>query len=167
MQTKVRVTTIFHCSLERAFKTPMLCDVSKVHTGFGLMPRVTHCTDDASWGEVGGSKRVFAARSPTFAGGEASIDRVLERVENERWRIEVSQFRTWMLGFSRFVGEWQTTERAPDEIEIVYTYTLLADAPWLYPLQWLFARTFWRIYMGRVLENVRAMAEGSEPYRYA
>lgn len=167
MQTKVTVTTVFRCSLERAFKTPMLCDVSKVHTGFGLMPRVSHCTDDARWGTIGGTKRVFAAKSLTFAGGEASIDRVLERVENEHWKIEVTDFKSWMLGFSRFVGEWKTTELAPNEVRIDYTYTLHADVPWLYPLNWLFAKTFWKIYMGRALENIRAMAEGSEPYQYA
>ena len=33
MIAKVKITTIYECSLERAFKTPMLCDVSKVHTG--------------------------------------------------------------------------------------------------------------------------------------
>ena len=32
MITKVTVSTIYECSLERAFKTPMLCDVSKIHS---------------------------------------------------------------------------------------------------------------------------------------
>ncbi|MBK8641402.1 MAG: hypothetical protein IPN15_04025 [Saprospiraceae bacterium] len=57
MDFKISVNTIYHCSLERAFKTPMLCDVSKVHTGFGLMPRVTHCTEDTNWGKPGGCKK--------------------------------------------------------------------------------------------------------------
>lgn len=166
MQATVTVSTIFRCSLERAFKTPMLCDVSKVHTGFGPMPRVTHCTDDADWGRVGAKKRVFAARSWTFPGGEVSSDRVLERVENERWRIEVADFRTWMLGFTRFVGEWKTTALGPDEVRVDYTYTLHADATWLAPLQWLFARVFWPVYMRRVLENVRKMAYAGEPYQF-
>lgn len=49
MIERVKITTIYNCSLERAFKTPMLCDVSKVHTGFGIMPKVTHCTNDENW----------------------------------------------------------------------------------------------------------------------
>jgi hypothetical protein len=166
MATKVRRTTVFECSLERAFKAPMLCDVTKVHTGFGLMPRVTHCTDDSTWGTVGGSKRIFMAPAFGFPGGEASMDRVLERIENERWVIEVSDFRGWMLGFTRFVGEWQTAELVPGTVQVVYTYTLHAGAPLLAPLQWLFAKTFWWVYMGRVLENVRALASGSEPFVY-
>jgi hypothetical protein len=166
MTTKITVKTIYNCSLERAFKTPMLCDVSKVHTGFGLMPKVTHCTEDALWGKVGGSKKVFVAKSLTFEGGESSMDKVIERIENQYWKIEVSDFKSWMLGFSKFVGEWQTTEIEGNKILIEYTYTLHADVLLLYPLNWLFTNTFWRIYMKRVLENVREMAYRQEPYLY-
>ena len=38
MRFRVSRSTIFRCSLERAFRTPMLCDVTKVHTGYLLMP---------------------------------------------------------------------------------------------------------------------------------
>lgn len=166
MTTSVTVKTVYNCSLERAFKTPMLCDVSKVHTGFGMMPKVTHCTEDESWGKPGGSKKVFVAASPTFGGGEASTDKVLERIENKYWKIEVSDFKSWMLGFSKFVGEWKTTEIENNKILIEYTYTLHADTVLLYPLNWLFTHTFWRIYMKRVMENVRKMAYNNEPYQY-
>ena len=73
MQTKIKVTTIYNCSLERAFKSPILCDVTKVHTGFGIMPKVTHCTDDENWGQVGSSKKVYASKSLTQKGGFASV----------------------------------------------------------------------------------------------
>ncbi len=144
----------------------MLCDISKVHTGFLVMPKVTHCTHDEGWGQVGASKRVIAAPSITFEGGEVSIDRVLERVENEYWKIQVDDFRTWMLGFTRFVGEWKTTELEPDAIRVDYTYTLHGEGALLALPQWLFARLFWPVYMRRVLENVRAMACGEEPFLY-
>ena len=144
----------------------MLCDVSKVHTGFGIMPKVTHCTEDASWGKPGGSKKVFVASSPTFKGGESSTDKVIERIENKYWKIEVSDFKSWMLGFSKFVGEWRTTELAENKILIEYSYTLHADIIGLYPLNWLFTNTFWRIYMKRVLENIRILAYSKAPYLY-
>lgn len=166
MTTQVNIKTIFNCSLERAFKTPMLCDVSKVHTGFGIMPKVTHCTEDANWGKPGFGKKVFAAKSLTFKGGEASSDHVIERIENKYWRIEVSNFTAWMLGFSKFVGEWQTTELEPNKILIEYTYTMHSDVAILYPLNWLFTKIFWRIYMKRVLENVRQLAYSEAPYLY-
>lgn len=167
MTISVTVKTIYYCSLERAFKAPMLCDVSKVHTGYGLMPRVTHCTEDENWGQPGSSKRVFVAPSLTQAGGEASIDHLIERIENKYWKIEVDEFKSWMLGFTKFVGEWTTTELEPNKILIEYTYTMHAKGYWLYPLNWLFTKVFWRKYMGQVLENVRVMAEGEEAFLYA
>lgn len=167
MEFKVKRSTIYHCSLERAFKTPMLCDVSKVHTGFGLMPRVTHCTGDENWGKPGFSKKVFVAKSWTQKGGFASVDKVLERIENKYWKIEVSDFQAWMLGFYKFTGEWQTTELEPGKILVDYTYTLHVDNAFFYPLNWLFAKTFWNAYMKRVLENIRKMIDEKAPYLYA
>ena len=110
MTTTVSIKTIYDCSLERAFKTPILCDVSKVHSGYGIMPKVTHCIDAENWGKPGFSKKVFVAKSATQKGGWASVDKVIERKENSYWKIEVSEFQSWMLGFSSFVGERKTTE---------------------------------------------------------
>lgn len=166
METKVKVTTIFHCSLERAFKSPMLCDVTKIHTGFGIMPKVTHCTEDENWGKPGSSKKVFVARSLTHKGGFGSVDNVVERKENKYWKIEINNFQAWMLGFYKFMGEWQTTELEKDKILIEYTYTLYSNNVLLYPINWIFTRTFWKIYMKRVLENVRQLTMNEEPYQY-
>ena len=167
MQTKIKITTIFNTTLQRAFKTPMLCDVSKVHTGYGIMPKVTHCTNDEHWGQPGFSKRIFVAKSFSQKGGWASVDKVIERIENKYWKIEVGEFQSWMLGFSKFVGEWQTTEIEKDKILVEYTYTLHSNLILLYPLNWLFAKIFWKTYMKRVLENVRQIAYNNEPYLYA
>ncbi len=166
MQTKIKITTTFNCSLERAFKTPLLCDVSKINTGYGLMPSVTHCTDDKNWGKPGSSKKVYAAKSFTQKGGFASVDTVLERNENKYWKFQVDQFQSWILGFSKFVGEWQTTEIEKNKILVEYTYTLHSDITLLYPINVLFAKTFWKIYMNRVLENVKQLAYNNEPYLY-
>ncbi len=130
------------------------------------MPKVTHCTEDENWGKPGYSKKVFVAKSLTQKGGWASSDQVIERINNKYWKIVVSDFQSWMLGFSKFVGEWATTELEPNKILITYTYTLHSDITVLYPLNWLFTKTFWRTYMKRVLENIRRMADDKEPYRY-
>ena len=53
MDFKIHTSTIYNCPLERAFKAPILCDVTKVHTGYGLMPAVTKTTNDENWGKVG------------------------------------------------------------------------------------------------------------------
>ena len=163
---QVKIATIYHCSLAQAFKTPMLCDVTKVHTGYGLMPKVVYCTEDQNWGQPGSSKKVFVAKSMTQKGGFASMDTVIDRIENKYWKIEVSDFQAWMLGFTKFEGEWETTEMEAGKILVNYTYTLYADTALLHPLNWLFAHTFWKTYMGRVLENIRRMIEQDESYLY-
>ena len=166
MIIKVKVSTIYECSLERAFKTPMLCDLSKVHTGFGIMPKVTHTTDDEDWGKPGSSKKVYVAKSMTQEGGFGSVDNILERKENQYWIIQVDNFQSWALGFYKFIGKWETTELKENKIQIDYTYQLHSKVILLYPLCWIFGKTFWRIYMKRVLENVRKMAYNEEPYQY-
>ena len=157
---------IYLCSLERAFKTAILCDVSKIHTGYGLMPKITHCTEDENWGQVGSSKKVYAGKSLTQKGGFAAIDNILERKENIYWKIQVDDFQSFMLGFYKFVGEWKTTEIEPNNILVEYTYTLHSNIPIYYPLNWLFAKIFWKTYMKRVLENVKQLAYNYEPYKY-
>jgi hypothetical protein len=137
-----------------------------VHTGYGIMPKVTHCSNDEHWGQPGFTKKVFVAKSLTQKGGFASVDKIIERKENKYWKFEVSNFQSAMLGFSRFVGEWQTTEIESNKILVEYSYTLHSGITLLYPINWLFANTFWKIYMKRVLENVRQMAYANEPYLY-
>lgn len=167
MITTVHISMIYECSLARAFKTPMLCDVSKVHTGLGLMPRVTHTTDDQDWGKPGSSKKVFVAKSLTQPGGFASVDQVIERVENQRWVIQVDDFQSWMLGFYKFVGEWKTTQLEDQNIQVDYTYFLHSNNPLFYPLNWMFGHLFWKRYMKQIGENIRDMIRNHEPYLYA
>ena len=164
MTSTVEISTIFHCSLERAFKTPMLCDVSKIHTGYGLTPRLTHCLDDETWGQPGGSRRIFMAKNIAFKGGEASLDRVLARIENEYWKIEISDFKMPAMGFEKFQGEWFTRQLAENEIEVRYRYTMYSRYALLYPFNWLFTKTIWRNYLWHALENVRKLAMEGAPY---
>lgn len=163
---KVKVSAIYECSLERAFKTPMLCDVTKIHTGFGFTPKVTHTMNDENWGQIGSSKKIFVGKSITQNGGFASVDQVLDRVENEYWKIQIDEFQSWMAGFHKFIGEWKTTQIEEGKILVEYGYSLFSDQPLFYPLNWLFAKVFWRIYMKRVLDNIKIMAYNEEPYQY-
>ena len=166
MKFHTAIQTTYHCSLEQAFKMPMLCDVTKIHTGFGVMPKVTHCTDDENWGQVHSSKKVFAAKTWSQKGGFVSMDHVLERRENDYWKIKVDDFQSWMLGFYQFVGEWKTTEISPNTIQINYSYTMYAHGILYYPLNWLFTKLFWRKYMKQVLKNIEQLIENDEPYKY-
>ena len=143
--TTVKVSSVFNCSLERAFKTPMLCDISKVHTGFLIMPKVTHSTNDENWRKPGFSKKVFVKKTLIQKGGWASSHKVIERIENQYCKIEESDFQTWILGFAKFVGEWQTTQIDQHKILIEYTYTMHSNNSIFYTLNWIFTKFFWRI----------------------
>lgn len=167
MDFKIHTSTLYFCSLERAFKAPILCDVRKVHTGFGLMPKVVKTTDDADWGKPGSVKKVYAGKSLTFQGGLIATDKIIERIENQYWKVEVGNFTSWMLDIWLFTFEWKTTELAPGKIRINYDYTIHGKGFLFVPFQWLFANVFYKMYMKQVLENVRTMAEGDEPFLYA
>jgi hypothetical protein len=130
------------------------------------MPRVTHCTDDKNWGQIGSSKKVYADKSFTQKGGFASVGTVPERNENMYWKFQVDQFQSWILGFSKFVGEWKTTKIEKNKILVEYTYTLHSEIALLDPLNILFAKTFWKKHMKRVLENVKQLTYKNEPYHY-
>jgi hypothetical protein len=166
MEFSVQIQETLPCDIERAFKTPMLCDVTLIHTGYGLMPRLTHVSDDSNWGKPGSSKRVFAAKSWTQKGGFVSMDHVLERKENERWNIKVDQFQAWMLGFYQFNGTWETTAKTEETTEIQYSYVLKAKGSLLIPFQWLFAHIFWKRYMRHVLTNIKQLIANNTPLMY-
>lgn len=163
---KIKAETIYECSLERSFKTAMLSDLSKIHTGYFVMPKVTHTTEDKNWGQPGSTKKVHVAKSLTQKGGYGSMNKILERSENEYWKIQLDEFQTWMVGFHKFIGEWRVTELEKNKVLVEYTYWLHSSQPLLYPLNWIFAKLFWKIYMKRVLENIRKMTINKEPYLY-
>ncbi|NUQ26292.1 MAG: hypothetical protein HUU34_20265 [Saprospiraceae bacterium] len=164
LKTTTEITTVFNTTLERAFKSPMLCDITKVHSGYGITPRVTHCTEDESWGKAGGSRKVFMAKTLTFKGGESSLDTVLERKENEYWKIEISDFKTWSMGFVKFQGEWFTTRLEEGKVLVRYRYTMFSNSRLFYPFHWLFTKIVWRNYMKHVLENIRQLIIQETPY---
>lgn len=166
MDFKVRTITIYNCSVERAFKVPILCDVTKIHTGFGLMPKVTMTSNDENWGKVGSIKNIHAGKSFTFKGGEVSTDEIIERIENKYWKLEVGNFKVWMFNIWKFTIEWTTTEISPNKIQINYDYTMHGKGILFIPFQWLFTKVFYKRYMKHVLENIRKLAEGNEPFLY-
>ena len=71
-----------------------------------------------------------------------------------------------MAGFYKFVGEWKTTQIEERKILVEYNYYMHSNQPLFYPINWLFAKLFWKRYMKRVLELIRVMAYEEEPYLY-
>jgi len=94
------------------------------------------------------------------------MDKIIEREENKYWKIQVDDFQSWMGGFYKFIGEWETTELEANKILVDYRYSLYSNQPIFYPVNWLFAKIFWRIYMRRVVNIIKVMAYNEEPYLY-
>lgn len=165
-EVQIKIQELFTCSLERAFKAPMLCDVLKVHTGYLFMPKALRVYNDDAWGTIGGTKEIVFARSIANPSEMVLHDRVLERIENKYWKIQVWQPNARLLFFSHFIGEWEVNQKNPNKISIVYSYTLHFSTFILFPFAWMFAHFFWKAYMGNVMRNIKSMAEGKEAFLY-
>ena len=107
---------------------------------------------------------MFMARTLTFKGGESSLDKVLERVENKYWKIEISDFKAASMGFEKFQGEWFTKQLQEGKVEVRYRYTMFSNSRIFYPFHWLFTKLVWRNYMRHALENIRELTINESPY---
>jgi hypothetical protein len=62
----------------------MLCDVAEIHTGYGVMPRITHATGDEALGRFPDQQRSVIA----YAKWRLRFPRqCAERIENKYWKI--------------------------------------------------------------------------------
>jgi hypothetical protein len=166
MKTTTQVTSLFYCSLERAFKTPILGDATKFHTGFGFLPPVTHFTEDETWGKPNGYRMAQIDKSVLFNEGVLAKDIVVKREDNKYWKWEVNNFRQWRMGFEKFQGEWFVKDNANGTIGIVYAYSLYTRNILLFPFHWLFTKTIWNQYMKHAIQNIKLIAESEAPFVY-
>ena len=133
MTTSTSVSEIFNCSLETAFKTPILGDATKTLTGYGIIPAVSHFTEDETWGQEGGSRMPHSATSLLSKGGEIGVDVIVVREENKYWKWQVTDFRQWSMGFTKFQGELFFEEIAENKISVRWLYTLSSKSILAYP----------------------------------
>lgn len=166
MKVNVSVSGIFCTDIERAFKTPFLCDISKIHTGYFLIPKAIKTKSSSNWGEVGSIKKVYFVCKISRKISFFLNDRIVKRCENKIWVIQIDNFPPLMLSFTKFVGKWKTTRLVDDKILIAYSYELHFSNPLLYPICWLFGNLLWKNYMKEVLNNVKKLAYDKEPYKF-
>ncbi len=166
MKTKATVSAIFHSSLERAFKTPILGDVTKFLVGYGPVPAVVKITDDATWGKPGGTRIPHGAKNFASNGGPIGIDQVYVREENTYWEWGVATFLQPSMGFTEFRGQMSFTEQAPEQIRVEWTYTLYSRSVLAYPFHWFFTKVFWRGQMKKAIRNMQTYAASDAPFLY-
>ncbi|MCB0639400.1 MAG: hypothetical protein KDC54_22395 [Lewinella sp.] len=166
MKTTATVEATFNCSLERAFKTPILGDATQFLVGYGPIPAVVKFTDDATWGQVGGTRIPHSAKNLASAGGPIGLDVIYSRNENHYWQWGIAAFYQPSMGFTEFRGELFFTVIEPEVIRVRWVYNLYSQGPLTYPFHWLFTKLLWRGQMRIAIRRMKAYAESDAPFLY-
>lgn len=166
MKTEYTVTSVFRCSLERAFKAPILGDATKILPGYVVIPPVVGFVDDDTWGQVGGH------RVPVFKGslfnpaGPQTFDQILVREENRYWKWQLDDL-PWSMSFlKKCQGEWWCTDNGDNTITVTWTYTLFSTNILLHPITYLFTKIFWGGLQRQGIRQIKAIAESGEAFLY-
>lgn len=167
MKTTSTVTATFCCPLDRAFKTPILGDATKILTGYALIPATTHFTDDETWGKIGGHRIPHSSKNWLSKGGAVGIDTVLDRQENKYWKWAVTDFKQWSMGFTMFRGELFFSDNNNGTVAVKWVYTLFSENVFAYPFHWLFTKILWKGQMQVGIKNMKHLAETQAAYIYS
>ena len=162
MITKTSVSETFNCSLTTAFKTPILGDATKTLTGYGIIPPVSHFTEDETWGQINGTRMPHSSKSLLSKGGEIGLDVTLERDENRYWNWQVTDFRQWSMGFTKFQGEFFFEKIEENKISVLWVYRLTSTNLLAYPFHYFFTKVLWKGNMRGALKRMKSIAESKE-----
>lgn len=97
MQAQSNVQSIFNCSLERAFKIPILGDATKFFPSYPFLPKLIGFIEDQTWGKAGGHRIPISSASLFSKKGPMFFDKILVREENKYWKWELSDFKSNMF----------------------------------------------------------------------
>jgi hypothetical protein len=166
LQAQNTITSTFNCSLERAFKTPILGDATKMLTGYGVVPACTGFLDDETWGQVGGYRRPLVAGSPFSKPGPQTFDQILIRDENRYWKWQIDQFPASLFFAHKAQGEWWCTNNGNGTIDVKWTYTFFSRNAITHPITLAFVKVFWAGFQRDAIQKMKVMAEGDEGFVY-
>ncbi len=166
MQTTAQVESTFHCSPERAFKTPILGDATQFLVGYGPVPAVVKFTDDATWGKPGGTRIPHSEKTFFSKGGPIGLDEVYERVENTYWKWGIAKFLQPSMGFTEFRGELFFTKNENGTVHVHWVYTLFSKSLLAYPFHWFFGKVFWKGQMQLGIRRMKQYAESDAAFLY-
>jgi hypothetical protein len=164
--TTTTVTGILKCPIDRAFKTPMLGDATKILIGFGGIQLISGFAKDETWGVAGGSRVPIAKRFLILNPGEFGLDQIFVRDENKYWKWGVSQFRPALFFAIENCGEWWVADNNNGTISATWKYTWYSRNILTHPINWLFVKIFWRQIMKNGMDSIKQMAEAETPYVY-
>jgi hypothetical protein len=167
MNATYTVTDVFKCTLDRAFKTPMLGDATKILIGPGGFQLVVGFANDETWGIPGGSRVPIATGFLFIKPARHGFDQIFVRDENKYWKWGVSKFGTPLFFFSvENCGEWWVSDNHNGAISVKWKYTWFSTNMLTHPINWLFVKLFWSAVMKKGMANIKQMAESETPYIY-
>lgn len=169
MKVSTTVTATFNCSLDRAFKTPILGDATQFLNGFLFQPAVIRFEEDETWakGQVNGYRYPVIKGNLIPKSSRIFTDTIVERVENSYWKWEVTDFTTIFLFFAyKGVGEWTVQEVKKEQILVHYKYTYYSKNSFTHLINWLFIKIQLRGTMKKAIKGIKRQAESNEVLHY-
>jgi len=167
MKIKATLSDKFYCSIDRAFKTPILGDATQFLNGYFLQPPVIGFEDDSTWGKTGG------VRYPTTNGniltprGRLFTDKIIVRDENKIWQWIIYDFKVPLMFFAeKAMGEWEVVEEKENNIAVSYCYTFYSKNSFYHLFTILFVAMQWKGMMKKALKAIKKQAESYEPLIY-
>lgn len=168
MKVSSTVISIFNCSLERAFKTPILGDATKFLIGYGVIPPIIGFADDATWGKPGGHRIPLSNGNIWIPKGEMCNDKVLSRDENKYWKWEISDFKTWSFFFAaKAQGQLFFNDNKDGTINVKWTYTYFSKNILYHPFTWIFTKIFWKGLQKKAIKAMKQFAEDKSAFVYS
>ncbi len=167
MNVRHEISEIINCSIERAFKAPILGDATQFLDGYFLQPPIVDFQDDDTWGQVQGVQYPVTNGNLLLASGILFTDQILERIENKYWKWTIYDFRPLSLSFlKKAIGEWKVEQLDNNKIAVKYSYTFYPDNKLNYFITILFCRIQWYGMMKKAMKGIKQQAESNLKFIY-
>jgi len=166
MLVKNTIHANFKCSIERAFKTPILGDATKMLTGYGVIPACIGFIDDETWGQAGGHRVPITGGNLFTRQGRQAFDLILVREENKYWKWQIDDFEPAMFFASKAQGEWWCSQNTDGTIAVQWDYTLYSRNIFTHPITLVFVKIFWLGMQKMAIRKMKAIAESDITFVY-
>lgn len=167
MKIKIELTDEFLCSVDRAFKAPILGDATKFLNGYLFQPPVVHFEEDETWGEVGGIRYPVTNGNLFMPKGRIFTDKILEKDNNKIWRWMICDFKVPMMFFAKkAIGEWEVKPGKENKIAVRYSYTFYSKNIFYHLFTVLFGLIQWKGMMKKAIKGIKKQAERNERFVY-
>lgn len=167
MKLRISLTDTFTCSVERAFKAPILGDATKFLDGYLFQSPVVRFEEDENWGRVGGIRYPVTNGNLFIPKGRLFTDKIIDCKNNCRWDWMIYDFKVPMMFFAhKAEGKWEVTETRNNKIAVLYSYTFYSKNIFFHPFTVVFGFLQWRGMMKKALKGIRKQAESNGQFIY-